>query len=71
MDGRKQHGKVDPAVIEFVYRDIIIPITKDIEVAYLFRRCGKVPPPEYAPDRMSIDAKADFVTNGAHYRSQR
>lgn len=71
MDGRKQHGKVDPAVIEFVYRDIIIPITKDIEVAYLFRRCGKVPPPEYAPDRMSIEAKAESATNGAHYRSQR
>ncbi|KAI2505243.1 chorismate mutase [Fragilaria crotonensis] len=53
MDGRKQHGKVDPTVIEFIYRDLIIPITKDIEVAYLFRRCGKEPPPEYSPDRMS------------------
>lgn len=54
---KKKHGKVDPAAIEGVYRDIIIPLTKDIEVAYLFRRCGKEPPPEYAPDRMSIDAK--------------
>ena len=36
--------KVDPAVIEEVYRDIIIPMTKEIEVAYLFRRCGKEPP---------------------------
>ena len=49
-------GKVDPAVIEDIYRKFIIPLTKDIEVAYLFRRCGRDPPPEYAPDRMSIDA---------------
>jgi chorismate mutase len=40
-------GKVDPDVIAEVYRDFIIPMTKDIEVAYLFRRCGKEPPPEY------------------------
>ena len=51
----KQQGKVDPAVIESVYRDIVIPLTKDVEVAYLFRRCGKEPPPQYAPDRMSVD----------------
>lgn len=48
-------NKVCPATVESVYRDIIIPMTKDIEVAYLFRRCGKEPPPEYAPDRMSND----------------
>lgn len=63
MGDKELHDKVDPAVIESVYRDIIIPITKDIEVAYLFRRCGKEPPPEYAPDRMSVEAKA--ITNGA------
>lgn len=40
-------GKVDPSVIEQVYRDIIIPMTKDIEVAYLFLRCGKEPPPGF------------------------
>ena len=45
----KDQGKVDPAVIESIYRDLIIPLTKDIEVAYLFRRCGKEPPPEYMP----------------------
>jgi chorismate mutase len=50
-----QGGKVDPAVIEQIYEKIIIPMTKDVEVAYLFRRCGREPPPEYAPDRMSID----------------
>jgi chorismate mutase len=42
-------GKVDPDVIESVYRDIIIPMTKDVEVAYLFLRCGHEPPPEYTP----------------------
>lgn len=40
-------GKVDPSVIEDIYREIIIPMTKDIEVAYLFRRCGKEPPLQY------------------------
>jgi chorismate mutase len=43
----RQKNKVDPAVIENVYRDIIIPMTKEIEVAYLYRRCGRVPPPKY------------------------
>jgi chorismate mutase len=45
----KVQGKVDPDVIEAVYRDTIIPMTKDVEVAYLFRRCGREPPPEYVP----------------------
>lgn len=49
------NGKVDPAVIEDIYRKFIIPLTKDIEVAYLFRRCGKEPPAQFAPDRMSVD----------------
>lgn len=46
---RGTQEKVDPKVIESVYRDIIIPMTKDIEVAYLFRRCGREPPSEYMP----------------------
>ena len=49
------NSKVEPSVIEDIYRDFIIPLTKDIEVAYLFRRCGKKPPEEFAPDRMSRD----------------
>ena len=53
--------KVDPAVIENIYRNFIIPMTKDVEVAYLFQRCGKEPPPEYAPHRMSVD----FLLSGA------
>lgn len=51
----KGQSKLDPAIVESVYRDLIIPMTKDVEVAYLFKRCGKEPPAEYAPDRMSID----------------
>ena len=48
-------SKINPSVIESIYRDFIIPLTKDIEVAYLFLRCGKQPPPQYASDRMSVD----------------
>lgn len=48
-------SKVNPTCIETIYRDFIIPLTKDIEVAYLFLRCGKQPPGEYSPDRMSVD----------------
>jgi len=46
---QSEKGKVDPCVIESIYRDIIIPLTKDIEVAYLFKRCGKEPPAKYMP----------------------
>jgi chorismate mutase len=53
--GSKVKNKVCPSTVENIYRDLIIPLTKDIEVAYLFRRCGKEPPPEYAPHRMSTD----------------
>lgn len=35
--------KVDPEVIVEVYRDFLIPLTKDVEVDYLLRRCGPVP----------------------------
>lgn len=48
-------GKVDPAIIEAIYKQLIIPMTKDVEVAYLFLRCGREPPVEYASDRMSVD----------------
>jgi len=51
----KIKGKVDPSIIESIYRELIIPMTKDIEVAYLFLRCGREPPMEYACDRMSVD----------------
>ena len=55
VDDDDEEGKVDPLIIESIYRQLIIPMTKDIEVAYLFLRCGKKPPVEFASDRMSVD----------------
>lgn len=49
----KVTGKIDPTIIESIYRDVIIPLTKDIEVAYLFKRCGKEPPERLSPKIMS------------------
>lgn len=54
-DAQSIQGKVDPNIIEEIYRDFIIPLTKDVEVAYLFNRCGRSPPDQYGPDRMSVD----------------
>lgn len=54
-DDATTEKKVCPATVESIYRDLVIPLTKDVEVAYLFRRCGREPPPEYAPNRMSTD----------------
>jgi chorismate mutase len=54
-DDNESANKVCPSTVEAIYRDLIIPLTKDVEVAYLFRRCGKEPPPEFAPHRMSTD----------------
>jgi len=54
-DDGSEDNKVCALTVEIIYRDLIIPLTKDVEVAYLFRRCGKEPPPEYAPHRMSTD----------------
>lgn len=64
-DDGKTEKKVCPHTVESVYREIIIPLTKDIEVAYLFKRCGRMPPPEYAPDHMSIDVKQQKTQNGS------
>jgi len=36
--------KVDPKLIADIYRDTIIPLTKDVEVRYLFQRVGLKPP---------------------------
>jgi len=54
-DHKTVKGKIDPAIIKSIYRELIIPMTKDIMVTYLFLRCGREPPPVYASDRMSID----------------
>ena len=39
--------KIEPMLIADIYRDMIIPLTKDVEVRYLFYRVGILPP---APD---------------------
>lgn len=36
----KMSFKVDPQSIADIYRDLVIPITKDVEVLYLFQRTG-------------------------------
>ena len=35
--------KVNPNAIEKIYKDVIIPMTKEVEVEYLFRRCKEKP----------------------------
>lgn len=38
-------SKIDPMLIADIYRDMIIPLTKDVEVRYIYRRLGVSPPP--------------------------
>ena len=45
ISGEKQGYKVDPMLIADIYRDMIIPLTKDVEVRYLFNRLNIEPPP--------------------------
>lgn len=66
-NNKSLQNKVCPQTVEGIYRDIIIPLTKDIEVAYLFQRCGKDPPPEYGPDRMSRDVTE--INNGNNHHN--
>lgn len=40
--------KVEPQLIADIYRDMIIPLTKDVEVRYLYHRVGCTPP---SPDQ--------------------
>ena len=44
--GESTEYKVEPDVIAAIYRDIIIPLTKDVEVLYLFERVGRTPLPK-------------------------
>ncbi|CAN0264199.1 unnamed protein product, partial [Discosporangium mesarthrocarpum] len=37
--------KVDPQIISNIYRDLVIPLTKDAEILYLFQRTGCPCPP--------------------------
>ncbi len=44
ITGLTEGYKVDPMLIADIYRDMIIPLTKDVEVRYLYHRVGKSPP---------------------------
>ncbi len=54
--------KVDPKLISDIYRDMIIPLTKDVEVRYLYNRAGAMAPPSHTyiekcrgPDGVDFD----------------
>lgn len=56
--------KVDPKLIADIYRDMIIPLTKDVEIRYLYNRVGlEPPPPELYLEkcRAPLDAFDDFA----------
>lgn len=63
ITGTTEGSKIDPMLIADIYRDMIIPLTKDVEVRYIFHRLNKSPP---APDtyyylcRGPLDAFDDF-----------
>ena len=40
--GERDNYKVDPDAIVEIYRDIVIPITKEVQVAYLLQRLGNL-----------------------------
>jgi hypothetical protein len=40
-DKKYKKREVDPSILESLYKKNVTPMTKDIEVAYLFRRCGR------------------------------
>lgn len=60
----KKKGKVDPNIIESIYRDFVIPLTKDVEVAYLYRRCGRDPPKNIC-DSFLISKYAELFTESS------
>lgn len=63
-------SKIDPMLIVDIYRDLIIPLTKDVEVRYIFHRQGiKPPPPDtyYQLCRGPMDAFEDLEQLKKHY----
>jgi chorismate mutase len=62
ISGTTEGFKIDPILIADIYRDMIIPLTKDVEIRYLFHRVGLSPPtPETYYDmlRGPLDAFED------------
>jgi chorismate mutase len=45
FSGAEVGFKVNPNVIAELYRDMVIPLTKQVQVRYLFERVGGVDPP--------------------------
>eukprot|EP00953_Heterococcus_sp_UTEX-ZZ885_P029321 15571-Heterococcus_DN1.PRE.1 len=60
--GDDSNFKVRPAAISAIYRDFIIPLTKDVEIQYLFQRTG-YPCPDLS--RVHDDEHHDDQTNAA------
>jgi len=50
--GEQPEYKVRPSVIRGLYEHVIIPLTKEVEVMYLYKRCG-FPIPEDVAERLS------------------
>lgn len=48
LSGLTEGYKIDPMLIADIYRDMIIPLTKDVEIRYLYHRIGQKPPPSSA-----------------------
>ena len=44
ITGETEGYKVNPSLISNIYRDMIIPFNKEVQVRYLFRRVGLQPP---------------------------
>ena len=42
----EEHYKVEPSIIASIYRNLIIPLTKEVEVRYLYQRTGREYPTE-------------------------
>lgn len=61
----KKNGKVDPNVIESIYRDFVIPLTKDVEVAYLYQRCGRHPPKQLELSRLTTKYEGIFSSHAS------
>ena len=64
ITGTTEGYKIDPMLIADIYRDMIIPLTKDVEVRYLFHRVGFSPPtPDtyYSRCRGPLDAFDDPI----------
>lgn len=61
ITGQTAAFKVEPAVIAAIYRDIVIPLTKDVEVLYLFERVGRQPPTPLPPQRYRLQLEEDKI----------